>query len=129
MCSGMDPSVIGGITLGYDFVNTGFGGYNYPDWMKYFGFATDFTYNRIDISQPNASVRDITLTGLHLGLGTVRVPLNTSLRRRLEGYMAAWTFLFMGHYGFFPDREVPFGTVAVLMWGWARPSCGQRHFQ
>ena len=37
------PSVIGGVTLGYDFVNYGFGAYAYPDWMKYFSFATDLT--------------------------------------------------------------------------------------
>ena len=43
------PSVIGGATIGYDFVNSGFGAYAWPDWMKYFSFAMDFTYNRLDI--------------------------------------------------------------------------------
>ncbi len=40
---------MGGVTVGYDFVNAGFGGYAYPDWMKYFSFAVDFTYNRLTI--------------------------------------------------------------------------------
>jgi len=108
-----NPAVIGGIILGYDFVNTGFGGYNYPSWMQYFSFATDFTYNRNDISSQTLHVSDITVNGVNLGLGTVRVPLNTSVigGGRLEGYMAAWTFLFMGHYGFFPDSEVPSGRL------------------
>ena len=37
------PSVIGGISVGYDFVNAGFAGYAWPDWMKYFGVIVDFT--------------------------------------------------------------------------------------
>src|SRR3974390_1956559 len=39
------PSVIGGATIGYDFVNSGFGGRNWPRWMRVFSFATDLTYN------------------------------------------------------------------------------------
>jgi len=79
----VDPSVIGGLTLGYDFVREGFLGYNYPDWMKYFSFATDFTYNRFDLLKED----------------------------KAEGYMAVWSFLFIGKYGFFPDSEVPFGRL------------------
>ncbi len=41
--------MIGGVTIGYDFVNAGFGAYAWPDWMKYFSFATDFTYNQLFI--------------------------------------------------------------------------------
>ena len=50
--SGVDiqPSVIGGATIGYDFVNTGFGAYAWPDWMKYFSFAMDITYNKLNIN-------------------------------------------------------------------------------
>ena len=100
------PSVIGGITIGYDFVNSGFAGYNWPTWMQYFSFAVDFTYNRMDVHLP--------------GLG-----FNNVQPSRAEGYMAAVTFLFMGHYGFFPDSDVPSGRVnpylgvgpAILMSG------------
>src|SRR3990172_5246836 len=66
------PSVIGGATIGYDFVNAGFGAYAYPDWMKYFSFAMDFTYNKLEVHQ-NAGV--------------------LSPNSRLNGWEAAWTFL------------------------------------
>jgi hypothetical protein len=94
----MEPSVIGGVTIGYDFVKEGFLGYNWPDWMKYFGFAVDFTYNRMDIrgQQVNMTALGITLP--------VMIP-------KIEGYAAVWTFLFYAHYGFLPDSEVPAGRL------------------
>jgi hypothetical protein len=84
------PSVIGGATLGYDFVNAGFGAVAWPDWMKYFSFAMDLTYNRLVVNQAHS------------------VFANNS---RLNGYEVAWTFLFMAHYGFMPDSEVPSGRI------------------
>jgi opacity protein-like surface antigen len=84
------PSVIGGATIGYDFVNAGFGGYAYPDWMKYFSFAMDLTYNRMVINQNQ---------------------LVFAQNSRVNGYEVAWTFLFMVHYGFMPDSEVPSGRI------------------
>jgi opacity protein-like surface antigen len=84
------PSVIGGATIGYDFVNAGFGAYAWPDWMKYFSFAMDITYNKLE---------------LHSDYG-VLTPSS-----RLNGYEVAWTFLFMAHYGFLPDSEVPSGRI------------------
>ena len=57
-----NPQVIGGLTVGYDFVNSGFGAYAWPDWMKYFSFATDFTYNRFSIqSQTLVSATSISM--------------------------------------------------------------------
>jgi opacity protein-like surface antigen len=88
------PSVIGGATIGYDFVNAGFGAYAWPDWMKYFSFAMDITYNRLDIQSGSSGV------GAFLA--------NSS---RLNGWEVAWTFLFMAHYGFLPDSEVPGGRI------------------
>jgi len=85
------PSVIGGGTIGYDFVNAGFGAYAWPDWMKYFSFAMDLTYNRLNV---NSSAAPILAPG-----------------SRLNGYEVAWTFLFMAHYGFLPDSEVPSGRI------------------
>ena len=88
------PSVFGGATIGYDFVNAGFGAYAWPDWMKYFSFALDFTYNRLSIQDA--------------GPGIGRYFARNS---RLDGYEVAWTFLFMFHYGFMPDSEVPSGRI------------------
>jgi opacity protein-like surface antigen len=87
--AGFATSVIGGAIIGYDFVNSGFGAYAWPDWMKYFSIATDITYNRLQLNS----------------LGGHDAPAG------LNGYCVAWTFLFMGHYGLFPDSIVPSGRV------------------
>ena len=100
---GIQPSVIGGAIIGYDFVNTGFGAYAWPDWMKYFSFATDVTYNKFNI-KTNQTI-GVMLNGINFG--------NFVGNRDgyLKGYEVAWTFLFMGHYGFMPDSEVPSGRI------------------
>lgn len=100
----IEPSVIGGLTIGYDFVKEGFLGYNYPDWMKHFSFALDFTYNRMDFRQQQC---DLTVNGVNFGKQFLFGSPGTSA----EGYMAVLTFLFMGHYGFLPDSEVPYGRL------------------
>ena len=94
----IQPSVIGGATIGYDFVNAGFGAYAWPDWMKYFSFAMDITYNRLDPWQPNV------LHGIFQAIVARQTP-------EVNGYEVAWTFLFMAHYGFLPDSEVPSGRI------------------
>jgi hypothetical protein len=91
----IQPSVIGGATIGYDFVNSGFGAYAWPDWMKYFSFAMDLTYNKLNISGNQA-------TG-------ILAPAFNNLY--VKGYEVAWTFLFMAHYGLMPDSEVPAGRI------------------
>jgi hypothetical protein len=96
---GFKTSVIGGLTIGYDFVNSGFGAYAWPDWMKYFSFAMDWTYNSINIPDQTVSVNVAGLT-----FNNVQLP-------RVTGWEFAWTFLFMGHYGFMPDSEVPSGRI------------------
>jgi opacity protein-like surface antigen len=88
------PSVIGGATIGYDFVNAGFGAYAWPDWMKYFSFAMDITYNRLTIQDGGP------------GIGRF-----FAANSRMNGWEFAWTFLFMAHYGFMPDSEVPSGRI------------------
>ncbi len=99
----VEPAVIAGLTIGYNFVREGFLGYNWPDWMKYFSFATDFTFNRYDMRQQ-------TLNGTVLG-----VPFTAATMPRAEGTIAAWTFLFMGGYPLFPDSEVPGGRVVPYL--------------
>jgi len=118
------PSVIGGLTLGYDFVNSGFGGRAWPGWMQYFSFATDLTYNRLEIrggQQVNVNVNGV-------NLGNALLPSTI----RLKGYEVAWTFLFMAHYGFLRDSEVPSGRInpyigvrpAILWSGFENPFGG-----
>ncbi len=99
----VEPAVIAGITIGYNFVREGFLGYNWPDWMKYFSLATDFTFNRYDM-------RKQTLNGTVFG-----VPFTAGTLPRGEGTIAAWTFLFMGGYPLFPDSEVPGGRVVPYL--------------
>jgi hypothetical protein len=91
--SSFSPTVVGGLTLGYDFVNAGFGAYAWPDWMKYFSVATDITYNRLtaDLSRAMRTI-----------------PNNPA---SIDGRALVWTFLFMAHYGFMPDSEVPSGRI------------------
>jgi len=67
--------------------------------MKYFSFATDFTYNRFDMREQN-----VDFSVGNFNFQNAQFP-------KVEGYMAAWTFLFMAHYGFLPDSEVPAGRL------------------
>ncbi len=91
-------TVIGGLTVGYDFVDSGFLAYNWPEWMKYFSFALDFTYNRFRVTSRDEGL------GFYIPDGS-----------RVDGYQAVWTFLFMGHYGFCPDSEVPSGRIVPYL--------------
>jgi opacity protein-like surface antigen len=91
------PAVIGGAIIGYDFVNAGFGGYAWPDWMKYFSIATDITYNRLNVDASGNAGE---------GVGSL-LPGGS----RLEGSALAWTWMLMAHYGFLPDSEIPTGRV------------------
>ncbi|MDO9530857.1 MAG: hypothetical protein Q7O12_01835 [Deltaproteobacteria bacterium] len=104
---GIQPGVIGGAIIGYDFVNTGFGAYAWPDWMKYFSFAMDITYNKLNIR--GGQTVDATFQNLS---GTIDLAdLGLSRNMSLKGYEVAWTFLFMAHYGFLKDSEVPSGRI------------------
>lgn len=90
------PSVIGGMKLGTWFVKEGTLGYNYPDWMRYFGFYTDFSYQRLDI-------RGQTVATFGPPVGAIQI--------RSEGMVATLAFMFAGRYGFLQDSEVPFGRL------------------
>jgi hypothetical protein len=116
----INPSVIGGATIGYDFVNSGFGAYAWPDWMKYFSFAMDITYNKLNLSGGqtwDAAVQAFAPGRYQFG------------QMALKGYEFAWTFLFMAHYGFMADSEVPSGRInpyigvgpAILWSGFENP--------
>jgi hypothetical protein len=101
---GFRASVIGGMAIGYDFVNSGFGAANYPDWMKYFSVVTDITYNKLNISPQN-----FTFSTFAPGIGVVSAPVQNF--KTFHGYELAWTFMLMAHYGFLGDSEVPSGRI------------------
>jgi hypothetical protein len=109
-----DPTVLGGLKLGTWFVHEGFAGYSgYPDWMKYFGFYTDLSFQKLEMHAQNISgtskysvswvsgEESGVYTGADLNSGTF-----TS-----EGSIVTWAFMFAGRYGFLPDSEVPFGRL------------------
>ena len=109
------PSVIGGLSVGYDFVNAGFLGYAWPDWMKYFGFIVDFTYNRLAIRNQFLPVSGIAMANGVNVTGTLFPHGNGWLFPTAgdtsNSAVCALAFLFYGHYGFFPDSEIPVGRV------------------
>ncbi|MBM4302349.1 MAG: hypothetical protein FJ121_12640 [Deltaproteobacteria bacterium] len=100
----LQPSVIGGAIIGYDFVNSGFGAYAWPDWMKYFSFATDFTYNRLSVRGDQTV--GFTFNNVNFGRHNSPFP-----NLRLDGYQLTWAFLFRAQYGFMPDSETPGGRI------------------
>ncbi len=102
-------TMLGGVKVGTWFVKEGFAGYSgYPDWCKYFGFYTDFSYQRLFTNQQRLSGTGALAFspadfGSHVDteVGTIKT----------EGMAATWAFMFAGRYGFLPDSEVPFGRL------------------
>jgi opacity protein-like surface antigen len=99
----VSPAVIGGLKLGTWFVPTGFLGYSYPDWCRYFGFYTDFSFHRLDIRQHQVNFSAFSDAGVFEG--------NFPGDFKSEGTVATWSFMFAARYGFLPDSEVPFGRL------------------
>lgn len=96
----IDPYFLGGLKIGYWF--TPYGTYaiaGMPDWMKYFGFWTDFSYHRLTFSNQVGSWRlpAVAFAG-NFGFDT-------------SGNLATWAFMFAFRYGFYPDSVVPFGRL------------------
>ncbi len=60
----IDPYVVGGVKFGYWF--TPYGTYaisGMPDWMKYFGFYTDFSYQKLNFGdQMVPGISEVLLT-------------------------------------------------------------------
>src|SRR5208337_65362 len=111
-----DATVLGGLKLGTWFVKEGFAGYSgYPDWMKYFGFYTDFSFQRLEMrSQPISGT-----TFVHNVVNSPGGPIvagagfvNTNIGQiSSEGSLATWAFMFAARYCFLPDSAVPFGRL------------------
>lgn len=103
----VEPTVLGGLKVGTWFVKEGFAGWNgYPDCFKYFGFYTDFSYQRLYTRNQNISGSDFFANSL----GGSAVVRDVGFMKT-EGMAATWAFMLAGRYGFFQDSEVPFGRL------------------
>ena len=99
-----DVNFLGGLTVGYDFVNEGFLGRAWPAWMKYFSLVLYSTYEKISFQHQWVTV------ALQ---GTPVSPYQrvSELSRSGNISMFSLTPMIIGKYGFIPNAEIPFGRL------------------
>jgi len=130
-----NPFFTGGLKLGLWFDKTGItGGYNWPDWMKYFGFYLDLSYHSLNFRKQNVKGQfnmgyayNYHITG-STGVDSMAYVGSRTYNYNFEevggqsasgpagvfssnGRMFTLAFMFAARYGFLPDSEVPFGRL------------------
>jgi len=101
-----DAFVLGGLKFGYWF--SPYGTYaisGLPDWARYFGFYTDFSFHRLGVANQSGNWRATN------GVLSVNGQMGVSS----TGDLATWAFMFAGRYGFLPDSQLPFGRVEAYL--------------
>jgi opacity protein-like surface antigen len=105
-----DPTLLGGLKLGTWFVKEGFAGYSgYPDWMKYFGFYTDLSFQKLQMRASISGTTKVTFT--EAMVADPSFAYANAGEFTSEGFIVTWAFMFAARYGFYPDSEVPFGRL------------------
>jgi hypothetical protein len=104
----LHPAVLGGLKLGTWFVPEGFLGYNYPAWMRYFGFYFDFCFHRLDYRR---QVGSYVISGTKIPPPPGPFSFGGDMTLWSEGIAPTLAFMFAARYGFLPDPEVPFGRL------------------
>lgn len=105
----IDPAFQAGLKLGAWFEQSGvLSGINFPSWMKYLGFYLDFSYHRLNFAS-RVGTKNVLVQGK--GIIPVYYPATMPFDASTEGLAATLGFMFAVRYGFFPDKEVPFGRL------------------
>jgi hypothetical protein len=103
-----DAYALGGLKFGYWFSPYGtyaLGGL--PDWARYFGFYTDFSYHRLSFANQTGNWQVFNAGGALVANGEVGADSS--------GNLVTWAFMFAGRYGFLPDSQLPFGRVEAYL--------------
>jgi len=100
-----DVNFLGGLTIGYDFINEGFFGRTWPAWMKYFSLVLDSTYENISFQH-----KWVTVAVLGNGFSTTYQRVS-ELSPSGNISMLSLTPMIIGKYGFIPNAEIPFGRL------------------
>ena len=103
----LSSDIIGGAKIGTWFSQQGFPGYDFPEWMKYFGCYFDFNIN------DNNYLRGVGSRRMYVS--PVNVPPGTLPFQHYKflgnGPIITLGLMFAARYGFLPTEKVPFGKL------------------